>query len=163
MPKTQRYLSILNNWKPGTSRRNLLFIAAVVWTFAGGILLFKGTAMMMSDLACWSVRAIFSILSGILFYRLLFSKISIKHVSRIIRLKTDRPCVFSFFNFRSYLLMALMISMGVALRESEIIPVFYLSVLYLTMGIPLLVSALRFYHSVIFYPRMVSRFGGKAD
>lgn len=161
MPETQRYLSILTNLKPGTSRRNLLFIAAVVWTLAGGILLFKGTAMMMSDVVCWLARIIFSSLSGIIFYRLLFFKISTRHISRIIRLKPDRPCLFSFFNFRSYLLMFLMISMGVLLRTSEIIPVFYLSVLYLTMAIPLLVSAFRFYHSAIYYTVMVTRFGGK--
>jgi len=37
---------LINTFKPDTSRRNLLFIAALVWTFAGGMLLTKGILMM---------------------------------------------------------------------------------------------------------------------
>jgi hypothetical protein len=48
-------------------------------------------------------------------------------------------------------MMAVMIVMGVFLRKSGIVSPFYLSVLYVTMGIPLFVSALRFYYSGIYY------------
>jgi hypothetical protein len=161
MPETQKYLTILNHWKPVTTRRNLLVIAALVWTFAGGMLLFKGSKMLPDAIGLLSCQVSFSLISGIIFYRVLFSKISLKHITRIILLRTDRPCLFSFFSFRSYFLMALMISMGVYLRKSGIIPEYYLSILYLTMGIPLFVSAFRFYHSAIFYRIMVTRFGGK--
>jgi len=44
-----------------------------------------------------------------------------------------------------------MISMGVFLRKSGIVSPFYLSVLYVTMGIPLFASAFRFYYSGIYY------------
>lgn len=144
-------MNLLETLKPATSRRNLLFIAALVWTFAGGMLLTKGIVMMGRQADYLIVRTMVSIVGGFVFYLLLFSKISKKHVNRIIRLKNDRPCLFSFFNFRSYIMMILMISMGVLLRKSGIVSPFYLSVLYVTMGIPLFASAFRFYYSGIYY------------
>ena len=141
---------LLQTLKPVTSRRNLLFIAALVWTFAGGMLLTKGILMgIQTDFML--VRIVASMIAGAVFYSILFSKISNKHIARIIRLKNDRPCIFSFFNFRSYLMMTVMISMGVFLRKSGIISPFYLSILYVTMGIPLFASAFRFYYSGINY------------
>jgi hypothetical protein len=145
-------MQLLQTLKPGVSRRILLFIAALVWTFAGGMLLTKGVMMMGIQTDFFFVRIIVSLIGGSLFYAILFSKISNKHIARIIRLKNDRPCMFSFFNFRSYLMMTLMISMGVFLRKSGVVEPFYLSVLYVTMGIPLFVSAFRFYYSGIYYP-----------
>lgn len=144
-------MQLLQTLKPATSRRNLLFIAALVWTFAGGMLLTKGIVMMGIQTDFLLVRIIASLIGGAVFYAVLFTKISKKNIARIIRLKNDRPFIFFFFNFRSYLMMAVMISMGVFLRKSEIVSPFYLSVLYVTMGIPLFASAFRFYYSGIYY------------
>ena len=145
----------INNLKPATSRRNLLFIAAFVWTFAGGMLLTKGVMMMGIQTDFLLVRIIASLIGGAVFYAVLFSKISNKHVARIIHLINDRPCIFSFFNVKSYLMMTFMISFGMFLRKSGIVTPFYLSVLYVTMGIPLFVSSLRFYYSGIYYQSVV--------
>lgn len=148
-------MQLLQTLKPVTSRRNLLFIAAFVWTFAGGMLLAKGIVMMEIQTDFMLVRIVASLIAGAVFYAVLFSKISNKHIARIIRLKNDRPCIFSFFNFRSYLMMTVMISMGVFLRKTGIVSPFYLSVLYVTMGIPLFASAFRFYYSGFYYQVVV--------
>ncbi len=148
-------MQLLQILKPVTSRRNLLFIAALVWTFAGVMLITKGIVMMGIQTDFLLVRTMASLIGGAVFYTILFSKISNKHIARIIFLKNDRPCIFSFFNFRSYLMMLLMISMGVFLRKSGFVSPFYLSILYVTMGIPLFASAFRFYYSGIYY-RLVS-------
>jgi hypothetical protein len=150
-------MKLLQLLTPRTSRRNLLFIAAFIWTFAGGILLTRGIMMMGIQKDFLILRIAISLIGGAVFYALLFSKISKKHVARIIRLKIDRPCIFSFFNFRSYLMMTFMISFGVFLRKSGIFPPFYLSVLYVTMGIPLFASAFRFYYSGIYYHLVVGK------
>jgi hypothetical protein len=42
--------------------------------------------------------------------------------------------------------MTLMISFGVTLRLSGIVPLNYLSLFYVAMGIPLFMSAIRFYY-----------------
>ncbi|MEI6091629.1 MAG: hypothetical protein WCR42_14330 [bacterium] len=132
--------------KPRLPKRYLLFIAAFVWTFAGGMLLFKGIAFYVNDPMYLWLRILVSLVCGSLFYILMFSKISAKHTKRIMNLKIEKPCMFSFFNFKAYIMMAIMISGGILLRRSGIVPPFYLSILYTTMGIPLFLSSLRFFN-----------------
>ena len=50
-----------------------------------------------------------------------------------------------------------MISMGVFLRKSGIVSPFYLSVLYVTMGIPLFASDFRFYYSGFYYQSVANK------
>jgi hypothetical protein len=137
---------------PRIARRYLYIVAALVWTFAGSMLLFRGILLFMDDDYLIFIRLAFSIMAGILFYRLLFSNISKKHTSRIAGMQLEKPCLFSFFNIRSYILMTLMIIAGISLRKSGIMPPVYLSVIYVTMGIPLFISSLRFYYAFAVYP-----------
>ncbi len=48
--------------------------------------------------------------------------------------------------------MALMVTAGITLRKSGIIPPVFLSVIYVTMGIPLFVSSFKFYYAFAYYP-----------
>jgi hypothetical protein len=132
---------------PRISKHYLLFIAALVWTFAGGMLEYRGYSYLVAYPHFLVIRIVACILGGTLFFNLLFSKISGKHVARILNLSIERPCVFSFFNWRSYLMMGIMISSGVMLRKTGVISPEYLSLIYITMGIPLLMSSFRFYNS----------------
>ena len=144
-------MNYLERLKPKLPKRYLLFLAAVVWTFAGGMLLFKGAAFMRDVKDYVWLRILISAIGGALFYVVLFSKISIKHTRRILNLKSESPCLFSFFSIKSYILMAIMITSGILLRKSGIIGMGYLSVIYLTMGIPLFLSAFRFYYFGIYF------------
>jgi hypothetical protein len=137
--------------KPGLPKRALLFVAAAVWTAAGGMLLLKGISLFLNFNHLLWMKIVISIIGGSLFYLLLFSRISRKHTIRIRNLKYENPCLFSFFNFRSYFLMALMITSGVLLRKSGIVSPEFLSILYVTMGIPLFLSSIRFYYAGIYY------------
>jgi hypothetical protein len=137
---------------PRIARRYLYIVAAFVWTFAGSMLLFRGILLFTDDDYLFWIRLTFSIIAGILFYRLLFSNISRKHTSRIAGMQLEKPCLFSFFNIKSYILMTLMITAGISLRKSGIVPPVYLSVIYVTMGIPLFVSSFRFYYAFAVYP-----------
>ena len=144
----------LKKLKPGVPRRVLLFVAGLVWTFAGGMLLFRGISALIEKTDFPLLRFFVSLAAGVLFYVLVFDKISLKHSRRILLLPEERPCLFAFFNFRSYLIMALMISMGIALRMSNIIPQDYLQLFYITMGTPLLLSAIRFFGYGIRYQEL---------
>ena len=137
--------SILNTLKPSLPKRYLLFVAAVVWTFAGGMLLFRGFSVLKFSSTGIVVEEAVSIIVGVVFYIFMFSHISLKHIVRIQNNPIERPCLFSFFNWRSYILMSTMISLGVTLRLSGWVPVQYLSLFYVTMGTPLFLSSLRFY------------------
>lgn len=55
-------------------------------------------------------------------------------------------------------MMLLMISMGITLRASGIVPLEYLAVLYGTMGVPLTMSAFRFYYYGFRYQLGVEKF-----
>lgn len=145
-----RYMDAINSFfktcKPGISKRYLLLVAAFVWTFAGGMLLFRGFFVLKFNSAGIDLEESGSILAGILFYKFMFSAISSKHINRILNIQIEKPCFFSFFNWRSYLLMTLMITAGITLRLSGIVPLNYLSLFYIAMGTPLFMSAIRFYY-----------------
>ncbi|HET6557107.1 MAG TPA: hypothetical protein VFG54_07305 [Prolixibacteraceae bacterium] len=142
---------------PRTTRRVLLFIGAVVWTYAGVMLLSKGLGMMDVDHEHYLPRLIGSVIGGALFYWVLFNRISKKYVNRILYLEEDSPQIFSFFNLKGYIMMAGMISLGVFLRTSGIVAPFYLSILYVTMGIPLFISSFRFYYSGLCYSSITKK------
>ena len=143
--------------KPGIPKRYLLFVAALVWTFAGGMLLYRGFYMLeLYPQRIW-IKISGSIIAGIVFFVFMFSGISVKHSLRIVNLKHERPCLFSFFNWKSYLMMAIMMTFGVTLRTTGIISPKYLSVFYIAMGTPLFLSAFRFYYFGIFYQKAVNK------
>jgi len=137
--------SILNTLKPSVPKCYLLFVAAVVWTFAGGMLLFRGFSVLRFNSTGILIEEAVSIILGIVFYILMFSHISLKHIVRMQNNPVERPCVFSFFNWRSYILMTSMISFGITLRITGLVPIQYLSFFYLIMGTPLFLSSMRFY------------------
>jgi hypothetical protein len=133
--------------KPAVRKRTLLLIAGCAWTIAGGILISRSLAFLIGRNHNLALEILIGIVFGAFFYFLLFAMISKKHINRILLIEIDNPCFFSFFNFRSYLLMTIMISGGIILRLSGLIDPDYIYTFFLTMGIPLLVSAYRFFYS----------------
>ena len=138
--------SLLQIINPSLPKRYLLLVAAVVWTFAGVMLFFRGISILRYYNTPNLTEEVGCVLAGILFYVFVFSAISLKHINRILNLTTERPVIFSFFNKRSYQMMALMICCGISLRMSRIVPIEYLALFYITMGTPLLLSAIRFFY-----------------
>jgi hypothetical protein len=133
--------------KPAVSKRTLLLIAGLAWTTAGGILFSRGLSGLIMLKNYLLLRLAIGVVLGSLFYLVLFSKISFKHIQRIRGLQITRPCAFSFFNLRSYFMMTIMITGGIMLRKFNMVDHSFLFTFYLTMGFPLLASALRFYYS----------------
>lgn len=130
---------------PRVPRTWLLFIAALVWTVAGGILLLRGYFYSLAKPEHLFLRTAACVMGGLAFYAVMFDKISKKHVFRITNLSIEKPCAFSFFNLRSYMLMTIMITAGITLRKSGVLAPQNLALIYVTMGIPLLMSSFRFY------------------
>lgn len=137
--------SVFDTLKPSVPKRYLLLVAAVVWTFAGGMLLLRGFTALRFNSALILEEESVSMVLGVVFYIFMFSRISLKHIVRIQNNPLERPCLFSFFNWRSYILMSTMISLGVTLRLTGVVPLQYLSLFYICMGTPLFLSSMRFY------------------
>jgi len=138
-------MTILEKIKPSINKRSLLLVAGCAWTMAGGILISRALLELWSIHHYLLTEVLIGIILGILFYLVLFARISKKHITRINLITIDNPCFFSFFNLRDYIMMTIMITTGILLRKLDIINHEILYTFYLTMGIPLLVSAFRFF------------------
>ena len=140
-------MSLSNKYKPSVSRHNLLFIAGLAWTTAGGMLMWRGLDYEIRQSPHLWLNILMGIAIGIPFYFILFAKISHKHIKRIKGLSIPYPCAFSFFNLKSYIMMMVMITSGIMLRKFDVINREYLFTFYIGMALPLLISAFRFYYA----------------
>ncbi|MFH0865355.1 MAG: hypothetical protein V1904_04125 [Bacteroidota bacterium] len=138
-------MNFSEKYKPAVTKRTLLFIAGCFWLIGGGMLMTKALIALINIDHMLSFELISGVVFGICFYVFLFTEISKKHITRISLIKADFPCFFSFFNFRSYILMAIMITTGIILRKTNIIEAEYLYTSYLAMSVPLILSAFRFF------------------
>ncbi len=130
------------DWMPRVNRISLLNVAGVVWAFAGSLLMWRG--LMLIELN-HGFAFLFCLPIALLFYHFVFRKIVKKHSERIITLPDERPSIFSFFDKKSYLMMALMIALGITLRKLACLPTHYLAWMYITMALPLIISSIRFF------------------
>ena len=137
----------LKSFIPHVGHTNLLYIASVVWFFAGGMLLYRGFMGVMIHSEFLLPKVVVALFLGLVFYNLMFKKISKKHITRIEGLKNKKHPFYAFFNLRSYLMMIFMISMGITIRLLALVPFEYLALFYIVMGTPLLFSAFGFFCS----------------
>ena len=66
-----RFRSIAFRIKPGIPKRYLLLVAAVVWTFAGGMLFTKGLSYLLAHPDMLLIRLVAGALVGVAFFWLL--------------------------------------------------------------------------------------------
>lgn len=156
MTKERHNTGFSEHGKLNVSRRSLLLIAGFVWLLASGILISKGTLWVLFETSDQLCRMLGAVVFGILFYRLLFTRISRKHIHRIITLEQENPMFLSFFNARGYVMMGGMITLGMVLRNMDFVNKDLLYTFYIGMGIPLLFSAFRFYGAWTVYSKIRS-------
>jgi len=137
-----------NNYKPAVTNRLLLFLAGLVWIFVGFMLLFLAfswlsTASNIS--AQWFMIA--GVILALLVHHFGFLKIADSNLQRIL-LMHKKSCLFAFIPWKSYLIIAVMITMGAILRHSTI-PKHYLAVVYIGIGLALVLSSVRYFRVFI--------------
>jgi hypothetical protein len=74
-----------------------------------------------------------------------FLRIADKNLNRLLPL-TGKQNLFSFMTWKSYIIVVIMVSMGIALRHSAI-PKRYLSILYNGIGLALFLSGIRYFRN----------------
>lgn len=97
-----------------------------------------------SEYVVW--YAIGGVLAGLLVHYFGFLRIVDKNLGRIRKID-GKYCAFGFMPFKSYLLIALMMTMGILLKHSDL-PREYLSVLYLGIGVALILSSTRYFRNI---------------
>jgi hypothetical protein len=134
----------LEKLKPAVSKYWLMALAGLMWSVVGIMLcrmayIYLGTVSKSQALSMGSM----GLISALAAFRLGFSKIALKNISRLCILP-DKTCIFAFQAWKSYLIIILMILLGITLRHSPI-PRPYLAVIYATIGGALFFSSFHFY------------------
>lgn len=144
----------MNSTQPferGVPNRHTIFIAAIAWTLVA-ILIFCRSVYLLLNYHDYLLLKVFgSLIVGILFYLLLFFKISFTHNRLFISLKNDDTHSFSSFDIRRNVLITVVAVSGFLLRISGIVGLEYVSIIYIATGISLLLSTLRYYYYGTFY------------
>ncbi len=135
---------IMRRLIPTVQRHYLFALAGMLWTIAGGILCVRGTIwlQLLSPLG-EIIVGLLSVVIAAVGYLYGFSKVVQKNIDRI-RQMPERAAIFAFTTVRGYVMIALMITIGITLRNSTI-PKYYLTLPYDVMGGVLLIGSIRFY------------------
>jgi hypothetical protein len=125
-------------------KKILVLLAGLMWCSVGIMLIiFAVTWLTRYDGPGKLIFYITGFLAAMPIHHFGFLKIADKNLKRLLPL-TEKRCVFSFMTWRSYIIVLIMVSMGIALRHSSI-PKQYLSVLYNGIGLGLFLSGIRYF------------------
>lgn len=123
-------------------RNTLLFVAGLVWSAAGLNILRIGILSYRFYLT--AINYLLSVLVFAVFYGFIFGNLVKKHTARITAYSHGRHFILKFFDGKSFAIMALMMTGGIALRSSGLAPQRFIAVFYTGLGAALLLAGLLF-------------------
>lgn len=121
---------------------NLLLIASIVWLVAGFNVIKIGVETYTNHLS--ALNFIVTILVFLIFWFLVFHKLTVKHTRRISNYKKDRQFILNFFDLKSFLIMAVMITGGLLIRKFNLLPDRFIAVFYTGLGSALFLAGILF-------------------
>jgi small-conductance mechanosensitive channel len=125
-------------------KNHLMLIAGLVWCAAGAMVCLIGLPL---EFGLAPSNLILIPLAGLIFlgfYFLVFSRLVRKHTGRIRARAEDRLPFWHFFNAASWVVMAVMMGGGMALRLSHVMPDWMIAFFYSGLGAALFLCGLRF-------------------
>jgi hypothetical protein len=133
----------IRTFTPSVDKRVLVLLAGMMWCGVG-VMLTRFAFIWLSPLGLKGSLPYFAagFLLAMPIHHFGFLRIADKNLKRLLPL-TQKRCVFSFMTWKSYFIVLIMVSMGIALRHSSI-PRNYLSVLYNGIGLALFLSGIRY-------------------
>lgn len=120
-------------------RNTLLLIACLVWGAAGFNILRLGVLAYPAYLSV--LNFVLSVLVFAVFQCFIFGRLVKKHTARITGYEEERHFFLKFFDVKSFVIMAVMMSGGIWLRSSGIAPDRFIAVFYTGLGASLLTAA----------------------
>jgi membrane-bound metal-dependent hydrolase YbcI (DUF457 family) len=134
--------------KPAVHQKWLILISGIMWSGVGIFLMFLASKW-VKILAIGEISLIIAIgiTLGITIAYFGFSKIAQKNIDRIKGLP-EKPCVFAFQQWHSYILIAFMMTLGITMRSSGLIPKPLLAPLYIGIGSALFLSSFLYYRQI---------------
>ena len=131
--------------KPAVGRKWLLILSGLMWSGVG-ILLNSFAICWLQLNKGWAplVSVTFGILLGVAIAFLGFRKIAADNIQRILNLPA-KSCIFAFQKWQNYILIIVMMTMGILLRHTSIIPKLYLASIYMGIGSALFIASINYY------------------
>ncbi len=122
---------------------NLLVVAAIVWLAAGVNILHIGLeAYGEVGVVPWELAL--SVVVGAVFWFFVFYKLTVKHTSRIVGYEEPRQHFWHFFDLRSFVIMAVMMTGGILIRTLGLAPSEFIAVFYTGLGTALTLAGALF-------------------
>lgn len=126
------------------NKRRLYALAGIMWSGVGGYLIYLAYGWLKPLPAGRAVLlAIAAVLLALVIYRFGFSRLAEKNIKRILLLE-GRVFIWAFQSWKSYIIIPVMISLGIFLRNSPL-PKQYLAIMYIGIGGGLFLSSLHYY------------------
>lgn len=123
-------------------KQTLILIAGIVWAIAGFNIVRIGLVAYQGNFTWW--RALLSVAVYAVFQIFIFGKMVGKHTNRILQYEEERQNFFRFFDTKSYLIMVFMMTLGIGLRVSGVVPNGFIAYFYTGLGASLLTAGVLF-------------------
>jgi hypothetical protein len=130
--------------RPAVDKKILVLMAGLLWCGVGAMLLSYSVSWLIS--LPGKSQLIFGsagFLAAMPIHHFGFLRLADKNLARLLPI-TEKKCFFSFMTWKSYLIVPVMVSMGIFLRNSPL-PKEYLSLIYTGIGLGLFLSGLRYF------------------
>ncbi len=126
------------------SKNHLVLIAGVVWCLAGAMVCVVGLPLEFELAPAHLFMYPLAVAIFLAFYFLVFSRLVRKHTGRIRERPEERLPVWTFFDASSWVVMAVMMVGGMAVRFSHLAPDWMIAFFYSGLGVALLLCGVRF-------------------
>jgi hypothetical protein len=135
----------------------LLLAAAVVWLAAGASVSFVGVTTSSEP---WTFGMAGGFAVVYVLFLIMFLMVSRRHIRRIRAYTEKLVGLFSFFDASSYLILAVMVVLGAAVRISGLVPAFIIAPFYSGLGLALITAAICY---LVTYVAICDELVGRAD
>jgi len=135
--------------RPAVNQKLLIIISGLLWS---------GVGIFLNILAYNWLKAynnlqiiliiILGIMIGFAIVRFGFGIIATKNIVRILAY-SKKVCVFAFQEWTSYLLIVFMMSLGIFLRTTGLVPKFILAPMYIGIGTALFIASFKYYKNLL--------------
>jgi hypothetical protein len=131
--------------KPAVHKKWLIFTSGLMWSGVG-ILLNWFAYRWLPAFERWQVFFAYGLgtIAGVIIVKFGFGKLAVKNRNRI----NDYPekvCLFAFQRWQMYILIVVMMSMGIFMRTSGLIPKYLLAPVYIGIGLALFLGSFVYY------------------
>ena len=127
----------------------LILISGLIWSAVGILLNFMAIRWLINLYFYEGTSAVFiGIILGFIISYFGFNKLIRTNIDRILKYE-NKACVFAFQSWKSYMIFVIMITLGVLMRTSGVIPKLILTPIYMGIGLALFLSSLQYYKTYL--------------